>query len=117
LQKENDYFRDEYQMTMERYTKLVDEMRERDSEWKGKLDDLTVEHGLKNAETLDAIHNLNNENEFLKTFYKVIVLLEIYRLEVKLKKIIAQLLKVSFRLRIFILLTVSFTISRSKSTH
>jgi hypothetical protein len=72
-QKENDYLRDEYDNIMERYTKLQNDVKRKESEWKEKFDNLTSEYTVKNMETLDAIKNLNNENDFLKSFYKVIL--------------------------------------------
>jgi hypothetical protein len=70
-QKENDYLREEYQSTIERYTKLTGDIKRKELEWKHKFDELSNEYTIKNTETMDAIKNLNKENEYLKSFYKV----------------------------------------------
>lgn len=70
LDKENEYFQDEYSKALDRNSKLLGELKEKETEYKTKNQELVNHFSLKSEENLQTIQNLNNELEFQSNNFK-----------------------------------------------
>jgi chromosome segregation ATPase len=70
LDKENEYLQDEYSKALDRNNKLLGELKEKETEYKTKNQELANDFSLKSEANLQTIQNLNNELEFQSNNFK-----------------------------------------------
>lgn len=65
LEKESEIIQEEYSRVLDRYTKLLNELNEKETGWKQKVEELEILSVKRVGETEEAVRNLKIENEAL----------------------------------------------------